>query len=447
MKTKTQPCPECGGTMKFGTRSRPLKYRDLEGKVRVTGWWCESCGEGILTGDDLRKYSRALQDLKAKAEQVLPPAEVAAIREKLGPQPTQGGRAARRRPASLPEVRIGKPDAERSDEPPAHIARSRSEAPGGAEGRAFSPGSAEVRDFTTASNGPPESSENRGKRRSTTPNGVIDGFPRILVFHDCLVRCSAQRVHPMLALRTAFILSIALLVTLACSSGDEGGGTGNTGTGGTSTSTGALHRRRPAPKAVPATRTRRATRGSRAPRSLREPRGGKGGFGNTTGSGGAGTGGTQPGTGGTISTGGAAGGSTGGAAGGGNAGQPAGTGGSAGCGDTMSDPMNCGACGNACRSQMLGACAGGQCTPYWGACFRRQDFIPARTTARVLEKRALRESVAPQPGCSGLVLTKFGVARILDLSCETTVPGACTNPLANPEQPTWLDRCCCTDRQ
>jgi HTH-type transcriptional regulator/antitoxin MqsA len=84
MKTKTQPCPECGGTMKFGSRTRPLKYRDLEGKVRVKGWWCESCGEGILTGEDLRKYSRALQDLKARAEQVLPPAEVAAIREKLG---------------------------------------------------------------------------------------------------------------------------------------------------------------------------------------------------------------------------------------------------------------------------------------------------------------------------------------------------------------------------
>lgn len=84
MKTKTQPCPECGGTMKFGSRIRPLKYHDVEDKVRVTGWWCESCGEGILAGDDLRKYSRALQDLKAKTEQVLPPAEVAAIREKLG---------------------------------------------------------------------------------------------------------------------------------------------------------------------------------------------------------------------------------------------------------------------------------------------------------------------------------------------------------------------------
>jgi HTH-type transcriptional regulator/antitoxin MqsA len=84
MKIKTQPCPECGGTMKFGPRVRSLRYRDLEDEIRVTGWWCESCNEGILTGDDLRKYSRALQDLKAKAEHVLPPAEVAAIREKLG---------------------------------------------------------------------------------------------------------------------------------------------------------------------------------------------------------------------------------------------------------------------------------------------------------------------------------------------------------------------------
>ena len=84
MKTKTQSCPECGGTMKFGPKNRPLKYRELEDHVRVNGWWCGSCGEGILTGEDLRKYGQALQALKAKAEQVLPPAEVAAIREKLG---------------------------------------------------------------------------------------------------------------------------------------------------------------------------------------------------------------------------------------------------------------------------------------------------------------------------------------------------------------------------
>jgi HTH-type transcriptional regulator/antitoxin MqsA len=70
--------------MKFGPRNRLLKYRELQDKVRVKGWWCESCGEGILTGEDLRRYSRALQNLKAKAEQVLPPADVTAIREKLG---------------------------------------------------------------------------------------------------------------------------------------------------------------------------------------------------------------------------------------------------------------------------------------------------------------------------------------------------------------------------
>lgn len=65
MKTKTQSCPECGGTMKYGPRTRVIKYGDLEEKVRVTGWWCSSCDEGILAGDELQKYSRGLQGLKS----------------------------------------------------------------------------------------------------------------------------------------------------------------------------------------------------------------------------------------------------------------------------------------------------------------------------------------------------------------------------------------------
>ncbi|HKY36447.1 MAG TPA: type II toxin-antitoxin system MqsA family antitoxin [Polyangiaceae bacterium] len=91
MKNKTQSCPECGGRMKLGSKVRVLKYRELQDKVRVTGWWCDSCGEGILTGEDLQKYSRALQNLKAKAEEVLPPAKVAEIRERLGLSQRQAG--------------------------------------------------------------------------------------------------------------------------------------------------------------------------------------------------------------------------------------------------------------------------------------------------------------------------------------------------------------------
>lgn len=85
MKTKSQSCPECGATMKYGPRVRAIKYGDLEDRVRVTGWWCSSCDEGILAGDELQKYSRALQDLKARGEHVLPPggettAKVVALR-------------------------------------------------------------------------------------------------------------------------------------------------------------------------------------------------------------------------------------------------------------------------------------------------------------------------------------------------------------------------------
>lgn len=63
----TQPCPDCGGTMTFTSRSRLIRCGDLVDEVLVTAWWCDSCDEGILTGDDLIWYSRALGELKARA--------------------------------------------------------------------------------------------------------------------------------------------------------------------------------------------------------------------------------------------------------------------------------------------------------------------------------------------------------------------------------------------
>ena len=56
------------GTIKFGPKTRSLKYHELEDKVRVTGWWCESCDEGILEGEELR--------LLLKREKTLSPERV-----------------------------------------------------------------------------------------------------------------------------------------------------------------------------------------------------------------------------------------------------------------------------------------------------------------------------------------------------------------------------------
>src|SRR5262245_18021680 len=83
MATKVQTCPYCGGAMKYGVRSEPVEYKGERGSVRVEGWRCDECGEGILTGEELKKFALAVQALKAKVEHVLSPSDVARIRERL----------------------------------------------------------------------------------------------------------------------------------------------------------------------------------------------------------------------------------------------------------------------------------------------------------------------------------------------------------------------------
>jgi HTH-type transcriptional regulator/antitoxin MqsA len=80
---KSQPCPECGGKMTFKTKSEELEYKGYTTKVKTKGWWCASCGEGILDGDALRISERAFLDLKAEVDGLLSPSEVTAIRKRL----------------------------------------------------------------------------------------------------------------------------------------------------------------------------------------------------------------------------------------------------------------------------------------------------------------------------------------------------------------------------
>lgn len=80
---KSQPCPECGGKMTFKTKTEELEYKGHTTKIRTEGWWCASCGEGILEGDALKASERAFLELKAKVDGLLSPAEIAAIRKRL----------------------------------------------------------------------------------------------------------------------------------------------------------------------------------------------------------------------------------------------------------------------------------------------------------------------------------------------------------------------------
>jgi HTH-type transcriptional regulator/antitoxin MqsA len=79
----SQPCPECGGKMTFKTKTEELEYKGYTTKVRTKGWWCASCGEGILDADALKLSERAFLELKAEVDGLLSPDEVAAIRKRL----------------------------------------------------------------------------------------------------------------------------------------------------------------------------------------------------------------------------------------------------------------------------------------------------------------------------------------------------------------------------
>lgn len=81
---KTQPCPECGGLMRFEKHDDVLAYKGKSRTIKTLGWWCTSCDEAILTGDPLVAHEKAFLQLKAEVDGVLGPAEVAKIRTALG---------------------------------------------------------------------------------------------------------------------------------------------------------------------------------------------------------------------------------------------------------------------------------------------------------------------------------------------------------------------------
>lgn len=81
--TKTQPCPSCGGEMRYEKHADKIEYKGHSKTLQTLGWWCGACGEGILTGAPLRASEVAFQQLKAEVDGVMGPAEVARVRTAL----------------------------------------------------------------------------------------------------------------------------------------------------------------------------------------------------------------------------------------------------------------------------------------------------------------------------------------------------------------------------
>jgi HTH-type transcriptional regulator/antitoxin MqsA len=70
--------------MRFEKRTDTLVYKGHERKIQTQAWWCKSCDEAILAGAALRTRELEFQKLKAEVDEVLAPADVAAVRARLG---------------------------------------------------------------------------------------------------------------------------------------------------------------------------------------------------------------------------------------------------------------------------------------------------------------------------------------------------------------------------
>lgn len=82
-RRNTIKCPECGGPVVHEVRADTVEYKGQKASVRLSGHWCDKCGEAVLEGGALEKREEAYLELRAKVEGVLSPHRVAAIRERL----------------------------------------------------------------------------------------------------------------------------------------------------------------------------------------------------------------------------------------------------------------------------------------------------------------------------------------------------------------------------
>ena len=108
MPAKKQPCLSCEGTMTFEKRDDVLSYQGHEKTRRTLGWWCDSCDEAIFDGPALAERERDFLELKAKIDNVLGPAEVRKVREKLGLSQRQAGELLGGGPRSFQKYEAGK---------------------------------------------------------------------------------------------------------------------------------------------------------------------------------------------------------------------------------------------------------------------------------------------------------------------------------------------------
>jgi len=81
----------------------------------MPGWNCDSCGESVHSGADMKASDRILNLLKARAEGLAEPDEIRRIRKKLRLTQEQAGDLIGGGPRAFPEIRSGRSSAESGD--------------------------------------------------------------------------------------------------------------------------------------------------------------------------------------------------------------------------------------------------------------------------------------------------------------------------------------------
>jgi HTH-type transcriptional regulator/antitoxin MqsA len=77
-------CHACkSGTLSRKTRRQIFTYKGKSITLDQPGLWCNSCDEGVLTGEDIAKTEKAFEKFKAKIDGLLNPKEIRHIRKDI----------------------------------------------------------------------------------------------------------------------------------------------------------------------------------------------------------------------------------------------------------------------------------------------------------------------------------------------------------------------------
>lgn len=85
MSTKSKDiCPFCGEKTYFHqVKLMTLYYKKSPIQIEQPGYWCDSCHEGVIGGNDRLATQKKLQTLRAEIDGLLTPETIKKIREKL----------------------------------------------------------------------------------------------------------------------------------------------------------------------------------------------------------------------------------------------------------------------------------------------------------------------------------------------------------------------------